>query len=95
MSEENGMQAETPAAQTTTPAEQHTPAEHHQEHYEQPAETQEQNYDEPADYDAPEHDQHEAEQPDRPKKLCGAQRAKLQRQYLENELSAREQRITG
>jgi hypothetical protein len=94
MTEEN-----TPAAtpvehyQEQQPAEQ-TPA--HQEHYrEQPAETPEhENYEE-------HFTEEQAEEPadlgeileDRPKKLSGAQRAKLQRQYLENELREREQRI--
>ena len=91
MNDDTSTQAPAPAAEHTQPAS--APAEHHQEQYEQPAAT-------PEHYE--EHFQDEpAVEPadlgeileDRPKKLSGAQRAKLQRQYLENELSAREQRI--
>ena len=86
MTENDSTPAEMPAAEHTTPAE-HTPAEHYQEHHqEQPAHEET-----PADYEEPS-DLGEILE-DRPKKLSGAQRAKLQRQYLENEVSAREQRM--
>ena len=87
MTENDSTPAEMPAAMNdTTPAE-HTPAEHYQEHHqEQPAHEET-----PADYEEPA-DLGEILE-DRPKKLSGAQRAKLQRQYLENEVSAREQRM--
>jgi hypothetical protein len=74
-----------------------TPAEHYQEqqpaaapaqetYHEQPGETPEhENYEEPADLGEI--------LEDRPKKLSGAQRAKLQKEYLQNELREREQRI--
>lgn len=91
MTDETDVTAATPAAGETMPAEQ-TPA----QDYEQPAATQEQeNYEE--QYGADPADLGEILQEhlgqERPKKLSGAQRAKLQRQYLENELAAREQRI--
>jgi hypothetical protein len=93
MSESDSTPASAPASEHTQPAA--APAEHdqdhHQEHYqEQPAET-------------PEHENYEEhEEPadlgeileDRPKKLSGAQRAKLQKEYLQNELRQREQRIS-
>jgi hypothetical protein len=93
MSEETSMPAATPAATETTPAAE--PAAHHEmpaDH--SPAETPEQNYEQ---HFAEEHER----SPDlgeifdeaRPKKLSGAQRAKLRQQYLEGELSARDQRI--
>lgn len=83
MTEETTMPAATPASETTMPADQQ-PAQ--ETYHEQPAETPEhENYEEPADLGEI--------LEDRPKKLSGAQRAKLQREYLQNELSAREQRI--
>jgi len=89
MTEETSTPVATQAAETTTQPAAHTPA----QDYEQPAATperyEEHFQDEPADQPA---DLGEILE-DRPKKLSGAQRAKLQRQYLENELSAREQRI--
>jgi hypothetical protein len=90
MTDENTTPASAPADTATTMPAEHSPASHHHEHYqEQPAET-------------PEHDNYEEhEEPadlgsileDRPKKLSGAQRAKLQKEYLQNELREREQRI--
>ena len=89
---EETMPASTPAATTTTQAD-HAPAQ-----YYEPAETPE--HEElpgpnPTIDDGGEEPEGLGDILDeaRPKKLSGAQRAKLQRQYLESELSAREQRI--
>lgn len=83
MTEETTMPAATPASETTMPADQQ-PAQ--ETYHEQPAETPEhENYEEPADLGEI--------LEDRPKKLSGAQRAKLQKEYLQNELRQREQRI--
>jgi hypothetical protein len=94
MNEETSMPAETPAAEHTQPAA--APAEHHQEHYqEQPADSpaEETYYEEPAEeHEEPDGGEDEGDQPKR-KKLSGAARAKAQREYFQNELSAREQRI--
>jgi len=86
---EETMPASAPAAQHTQPAD-NAPA----QDYEQPAATPEHDeqhfQDEPAEEPA---DLGEILEEGRPKKLSGAQRAKLQRQHLENEVRQRDQRI--
>ena len=90
MTEDISMQAPAPAAEHTQPAE-NAPAQ--ETYYEQPAETPEhENYDDTEEHEEAS-DLGEILEAARPKKLSGAQRAKLQREYLQNELSAREQRI--
>jgi hypothetical protein len=85
---EETMPASTPAEATTQPAEL-TPA----THYEQPAATPDHENYEDTEHEEPA-DLGEILE-DRPKKLSGAQRAKLQRQHLENELRGRDERIAA
>ena len=91
MTDETTMPASAPAEQHTQPAQQ-TPATHHEEHYQPAHESSPAQYEDTEEHEEPA-DLGEILEEARPKKLSGAQRAKLQREYLQNELRQREQHI--